>query len=37
MFVNEVAEGVNRCLAAGQPDGETRRLWLEEQAIWHIC
>ena len=29
MFVNEVAEGVSRCLAAGQPDSETRRLWLE--------
>jgi tetratricopeptide (TPR) repeat protein len=29
MFVDEVAEGVSRCLAAGQPDDETRRLWLE--------
>ncbi|MGH8066230.1 MAG: SWIM zinc finger family protein [Candidatus Entotheonellia bacterium] len=29
MFVNEVAEGVSRCLAERQPDSETRRLWLE--------
>jgi uncharacterized Zn finger protein len=29
MFVNEVAEGVSRCLAEGKPDSETRRLWLE--------
>ena len=29
MFVNEVAEGVSRCLAEGQPDSETRRRWLE--------
>jgi uncharacterized Zn finger protein len=29
MFVNEVAEGVSRCLAEGQPDSQTRRLWLE--------
>jgi hypothetical protein len=28
MFVDEVAEGVGRCLAEGQPDSETRRLWL---------
>src|SRR5215510_10923182 len=27
MFVDEVAEGVSRCLAEGQPDNETRRLW----------
>jgi uncharacterized Zn finger protein len=29
MFVDEMAEGVGRCLAAGQPENETRRLWLE--------
>jgi uncharacterized Zn finger protein len=29
MFVDEVAEGLSRCLAEGQPDSETRRLWLE--------
>jgi uncharacterized Zn finger protein len=29
MFVNEVAEGVSRCLAEGQPDSETRQRWLE--------
>jgi uncharacterized Zn finger protein len=29
MFVDEVAEGVSRCLAEGQPDSETRRRWLE--------
>ena len=29
MFVNEVAEGVSRCLEPGQPDSQTRRLWLE--------
>jgi uncharacterized Zn finger protein len=29
MFVDEMAEGVSRCLAEGQPDSETRRLWLE--------
>jgi len=29
MFVDEVAEGVSRCLEEGQPDSETRRLWLE--------
>jgi uncharacterized Zn finger protein len=28
VFVDEVAEGVGRCLAAGKPDSETRRLWL---------
>ena len=29
MFVDEVAEGMSRCLAEGQPDSETRRRWLE--------
>jgi uncharacterized Zn finger protein len=29
MFVDEVAEGVSRCLEEGQPDSETRRRWLE--------
>lgn len=29
MFVDEVAEGVSRCLAERQPDSEMRRLWLE--------
>jgi tetratricopeptide (TPR) repeat protein len=29
MFVDEVAEGVSRCLAEGQLDSKTRRLWLE--------
>ncbi len=29
MFVNEVAEGVSRCLEAGHPDSETRQRWLE--------
>jgi uncharacterized Zn finger protein len=29
IFVDEVAEGVSRCLAEGQPDSETRRRWLE--------
>ena len=29
MLVDEVAEGMSRCLAEGQPDSETRRRWLE--------
>jgi hypothetical protein len=29
MFVDEGAEGVGRCRAKGQPDSETRLLWLE--------
>ncbi|HXH09555.1 MAG TPA: hypothetical protein VNP04_07320 [Alphaproteobacteria bacterium] len=31
MCVDEVAEGVSRCLAQGRPDSERRRLWLEAE------